>query len=339
MADVRSVTVDKDERGQLVLVFAMTLAIVFVVLALFLNTAIYTENIATRQSDIAGASDAATYRDEAVRHTERGIRHVNEHHNEDNLALNENITQEVSDWSNLSRPVELRQSASANASRESINQGTRITQIRNRSFTNESGVSDWTLVHDTDHVRDFSLSVKRSSLTDTNTTEPDFGNAFRVTFTDDDDDDWTLHVFRNDTGGDYAGKDTINVVLIEPGGAAYERCQVEAAYLTIDVSAGRIGSEPCPNLNGDSLWNDLSRPITVSFNNTMVGGTETVNGTFNITVSTDSVLDPMGNYELRGSTDGAFRTDAIYSVDLRVTYRTSRVNFDTIIRLAPEELR
>lgn len=344
MADVRSVTVDKDERGQLVLVFAMTLAIVFVVLALFLNTAIYTENIATRQSDIAGASDAASYRDETVRHTERALRHVNEHHNEDDFALEENITQEVSDWSNLSRPVELRQSASANASLDEIpgpgleiNQGTRIAQIRNRSYANKSGNANWTLVEDTTHFRDFTMSVERNSLPDSNRSAVNFDDTFRVRFVDDNNDVWRLHVFRNDTTDEYVNKDTINVALIEPGGGTYEQCWVEASYATINVSNGSIGSRSCPGLNNPNLWDDLSRPVTISFNQSKVGGTETINGTFNLTVSEGTVFDTNDDYE--GTADGTFRTDAIYAVGLRVTYRTSRVVFDTVIRLAPGELR
>ena len=61
MADMSASTRD---RGQMILVGAFALSMTFVALALLLNSAVYTENLASRSID-AGASEAIEFREEA----------------------------------------------------------------------------------------------------------------------------------------------------------------------------------------------------------------------------------------------------------------------------------
>ena len=62
MADLsRPATDGRRDRAQLMLVTALALAVVLVVLVLLVNTAIYTENLATRGVDV-GADDALEHR-------------------------------------------------------------------------------------------------------------------------------------------------------------------------------------------------------------------------------------------------------------------------------------
>lgn len=66
------------ERGQLVLLSGLLLATSLVALVLILNSAIYTENLATRNDGVP-ATDAIEYRENARQGAAGAIEHVNRH--------------------------------------------------------------------------------------------------------------------------------------------------------------------------------------------------------------------------------------------------------------------
>lgn len=69
------------DRGQLILVAGLTVAVILVMLVLLLNTVIYTENLATRGID-SGAGDAAEYQATVVGSVEELIERENERYDE-----------------------------------------------------------------------------------------------------------------------------------------------------------------------------------------------------------------------------------------------------------------
>ncbi|ADJ15565.1 DUF7261 family protein [Halalkalicoccus jeotgali] len=74
------------ERGQLILVTGLTIAVVLVALVVLLNTVIYTENLATRGVD-AGGADALEYRAAVVGSVSELIAAENERYYEGNLPV------------------------------------------------------------------------------------------------------------------------------------------------------------------------------------------------------------------------------------------------------------
>ncbi|MCL7418278.1 MAG: hypothetical protein M8354_10625, partial [Halalkalicoccus sp.] len=65
------------DRGQLILVTGVTIAVILVALVVLLNTVIYTENLATRGID-SGADDALEYRATVVGSVGELIEYENE---------------------------------------------------------------------------------------------------------------------------------------------------------------------------------------------------------------------------------------------------------------------
>ncbi|MDL5360450.1 hypothetical protein [Halalkalicoccus sp. NIPERK01] len=74
------------DRGQLILVTGLTIAVILVALVVLLNTVIYTENLATRGVD-AGGGDAIEYRATVVGAVSQLIAEENEHYYEGSLPV------------------------------------------------------------------------------------------------------------------------------------------------------------------------------------------------------------------------------------------------------------
>lgn len=64
-------------RGQLILITGLVIAITMVAMVLILNSAIYTENVATRGVD-SGGDDAIDFRNTVIEGSEEIIEHENE---------------------------------------------------------------------------------------------------------------------------------------------------------------------------------------------------------------------------------------------------------------------
>ena len=82
------------ERGQLILLGGLTLAVLLVALAVILNAAIYSENLASR-GDAIGADEALQFRDETETAVSRLITEVNA----DSTLGETELREAISDWS------------------------------------------------------------------------------------------------------------------------------------------------------------------------------------------------------------------------------------------------
>lgn len=328
MANVRG------ERGQLLLVAALAMAVMFVSLALALNTAIYTENLATRSSDIAGGSDALEYTWAATDGVEGLLEQTNSHHNASYVTLSDNMTTGIDRWVYGSSHHRSLVGEAIEITNIALTNGSRIVQTNgSRNFTAADGTHNWPLSDTTNRTRRFRVNVSRESLPDVGqlTVESDLVNTYQIYITDTTTTTWRVHLYRNLTG-----TDTVNATVEHPSGSFSTPCSVTGDHVVVDLVAGTIGDESCPVLKVNDTLSTLD---AIYFNETISATNEsTVNGTYDIIVaSTDPASSP-APYLNDGPNDGSpWVASALYSVTFDAISESTQLRYNTTVRVAPGE--
>lgn len=304
-----------DDRGQLFLVGALSLAAAFVVLALLLNTAIFTENLSTRQAG-PNVEEAVEYRDAAATGARGIVARVNWQNNSTRETLGTNFSREVSDWSALAGRQAALHGRVTNVSNRSVTFGTRITQAAHREFTNRSGEENWTVAANASGVRDFEMNVTRDSLA-----ADCSPRCFNVEVDGDADKTWRLNV-SNDSATDGIE------VRVEDDDGTTGTCTVAGDHAVIDLTGGTVGGDPCPSLR---FADGLEAPYDVRYRN---ANASNASGTYHLVVDADVSEDP--HYDDAGS---PFRTPAIYAATVEVTYEETAVYYRANATVAPGDGR
>lgn len=306
------------DRGQIIAITGLLVAVAIVGLVLVLNTAIYTENLASRGADQSGR-EAVEYRATVV----DGVRGVAEAENGRETRDHERIRGNVSDGIVTIDNVTARNSALRGAATRidlgsvQIHNGTVIRQPDERGFENASGVGDWTLVSDAEGARSFSMVVKDdASLVSTNESHAEADGAFYLEV--DDGSSWRLYVYRNETTGDLA-------VAVDDGG-------MDEIWSTGDPEARIDLLEE--TINGDSRSEvNFTDDVTGAYEISFVNGDDAF-GTYNLTVRGDSV----DSNDYAAPPDSPDYVAIVYSVDLPLHYESPTVTYRTTVRVRPGEL-
>ncbi|MEF8856598.1 MAG: hypothetical protein V5A16_04165 [Haloplanus sp.] len=216
MADVIGGAGARD-RAQLLLVGALALAVLFLSLSLLLNSVIYTENLATRQTH-ADAEKAQTFRTAVVDGLGGGIEHANRRNTTSFGDRRDAYRAAADDLIPLLANYSATDGLAVDVERQGVHEGTRIVDSDSGTgIVNRNGDGDWTMATDS-KVRAFRLNVTGIS-----------GGA-TITF-----DDGTAQ----------------DVVIEDPGSGpqvsvAGESCELDAGR--IDITAGRVDGEYCAPL-------------------------------------------------------------------------------------------
>lgn len=306
MADVRK------DRGQLILITALGLAILLVSLALIVNTAIYTENLATRSSKAAGGSEVIQY-EASVQSTVAGlIEFGNFHHNETEADLQTNLTKGVATWSDHAGTLYATSGSAVNVSVTATENGSRIAQTdTTRNFSNASLSSDdWIVVTTVDRTRQFRINV-----TDGSTLEPDgSGNAFTLILRDGGGSTWRLNITSTD-------------VYVKNGTGTEFTCSAPADPW-VNLTAGTVGGTVCPGL---SFADGVSSPYEIEFKNP-----GNITGTYTMIVDDGGTIANSPGPHLNTPAGGSpFATHAIYEAEVRFVYQTPRIYVERSTRIAP----
>lgn len=173
------------DRGQLILVGALSLAIVLVGLALVLNSAIYAENFATRANQ-GEAGQITQLEQQAVQGAGGAMQH--HHHNPSSHStyddLESGFNRSIDGWSGLVIQDSARRGQYVNANYTgTYTKGTRIAQDDGSTFepkesdailevdllsslTGSLTTEYWAVTPDASQVRDFSMTVDHDQLGD-----------------------------------------------------------------------------------------------------------------------------------------------------------------------------
>ena len=327
---------DDADRGQLLVIVGLILAVSFIGLAVALNAAIFSENLSTRES--VDAEEAAAY----TADVEPAIDDAYDETNDGSAATvadaRGKFTALLGEWETAREREAAREGADFGLDR-TAHVGWRLEQDANRSFTpaNDADATDWTVAGDARDVAGFRLNVSRDDLYDGvgnfSTLEND---AFQVNVSNGTDY-WELYVFR-DSGnstvvvyeGDPDDPDDLGDLLSEP-----DSCAVTTDRAVVDLRAATLDGDDCDALAFDD---DLEGNVSVRYENVQDGGTERVNGTYRVVVNgSDAVATTGGQPDRFNATGGSAPTAAaiVYAVSYDAHYRRNDVVHDRAGRYAP----
>lgn len=301
MADLRPGG-EPAERGQLILIAAFVLAVTFVGLALIMNAAIYTENLATRPES-SGGTDALSFRSATEATASAMLRNATAAHSGDRGAIRSEMRVGIRDYGRLTGRQAAFDGHAINVSYAGDEPGVRVHQESASAFTDASGEGNWSLGTNVENTRAFTIRVDSVAT----------GRDFELNATTGGTE-WRMNVTATGRVGikRASGEDTY--------------CGVTGTPVRINVSAGTVDGRECAAL-------DL--------------GEENAPGDFDVWFRNGS--QATGTYDVvhDGSTPSAtdFSSDAaeptadavLYAVDAELTYRTSELDYQTTVRVAPGE--
>lgn len=307
------------ERGQLILVTALGLAILFVTLALILNTAIYTENLASRSGDIGGGTDAVRFHDAARDAVGGLIDYVNAHNNTSHSTLESNLTAGIDVFENHSARLFASGDRAVEVSFESTVDGTRIAQSEpDRNFTNTNRETDWTVVEEVNNARAIEINV----TDDTNLQSFGSVDVFELVLEDTSGATWRLNVTNDPT----------RVVGIENGSGDTFTCSASSTP-EINLSGGTVDGTQCDGLD---FAEDIDTPYEIRINNG-----DNINGTYSLIVDNASLADDVesgtNTHLVEDGSGQPFAAHALYSANVTVKYETPRLFYNTTVQVVPGE--
>ncbi|MFB6167459.1 MAG: hypothetical protein ABEJ43_01275 [Haloferacaceae archaeon] len=290
---------DRD-RGQLLLVAALAIAVAIVALVVLLNTSIYMENLATRDTD-TGASEAIAFRNTVEENLWRVVAAENDRTYASRSTLEGNVSNRTDRFVALTAGRYRRSGAVAELSNTTFHDGTRLRQTDpTREFTSASGAANWTLATSADGVREFEVNVT-GGLTTTATPQSD---AFGVNVDGSGGNRWSLYAY-NDGGGER--------IAVKNGTGPVNTNVCSGLYTQdprVNLTAGTVNGTACPAID---FARGTSAPYDVSY---QYGNRST--GTYRLTVNTSNV----GNVNGPGPTTSPYRVPVVYSVTTDVVYRS-----------------
>jgi hypothetical protein len=326
--DRRQADRDGRDRGQLILVTGLAVAVTLVALVLLLNTVIYTQNLATRGTGIEDG-EAVGFRGEVVEGVGDVLDAENRQEYDEAGKVRDNVTAGVSRYDALVSRYYAESATVADVEDEgmALTDGSLVHQTNaSRNFTNADGdAGDWTLVSDAGDggspgVRNATFTVSGENLSDSRS------SAFSVRV-DDGSNQWDVYLY------DSTGTDAVTVAVQNGSESTpHDVCSVSGPEATVDISAGTINGSACPEL----VWaTGVAAPYDVTFRNP----TEAI-GIYSLTVATPtgSATD-VETTNLAGPGEGASPrwAHAVYATEFDVHFQTTDLEFHTMLRVAPGE--
>ena len=311
------------DRGQLIILTGLVVAVTMVAMVLLLNTAIYTENLASRGADQSGR-EAVEYRATVVDGVGQLIEEENDREHgsyptvegnvEDGVATVDNFT--ARSYATGGTIVRINQSPSSMA----VTEGKLVRQSTSRQFENASGaLDDWELATgvEDDEIRSFAVTVSRASL------EANVDYALNVRLEDSSGTTWRAFIYEDGTN--------VTVATSLGGGPKTDVCTVSASEATVDLTRGTLEGQPCPGLD----WSEgLSGDYVVGYRN---GGNAT--GTYNVTIADPGGATIDSDNVDDGPTAAVYHVPAVYSTTFDVRYQSPTLAYETTVRVAPGEPR
>lgn len=301
-------------RGQILLITAFVLAVLFVGLALVMNTVIYSENLATRADSTT--SQPILHANSMETGTEAVIRYVNEHNTSQSATYSELRTALADGFDNVSRVTgrhSLRDGQVTNDRLGTDVDGTWIRQTdESRAFTDAGNAKTWTAVSGASGARTLQIFVNTP-------TEPNGSSAFRMEAEDSSPETWVLQIGDDEV---WMRDSTGTTETCTPPGAP------SANGFWVNVSAGTVGGSACDGLHfGDHL--DPIQRVEIADGGNITGSYRWIAN------ATESTVDT-GQYD---DTTGPFLEKGIYGTWIEIDFERESLVFRADRRVVPGEDR
>ena len=334
MANMKPLTEAK--RGQLFLIGALAITLILVALTGLLNTAIYTENLASRGTNVGGSNDMLIERD-VTDFVDLNMQHINRQPGLSSGAKRSAIEETTRSWADIQSvgygKIGTIFRVEAPGSQQTL--GFRAGQEDStRDFTSESGDSDWLVSGNNNKVRQFEMVVDRSELASSGS-----GSEFTVHLLQTDGFQLTSanesYQFRiGQSGSD------VEVEVVDDSGATVGSCSAPEdsnGDVLIQLSEGLVGGSECAALETAFLNTDpAGYPIYYE-------NADNVEGTWEVYLQTSpyfpfaTPFQPSGGYASSPSTGDVFAYQAIYAVDVTIKLSSDDGESIRTIRVAPGE--
>ena len=295
-------------RGQIILIAALGIAVTLVALAMITNTAIYTENLATR--DTVSGQEVVAFQ-QSMESGASGLLALANRYNATNHTTIR--SQFETDVESLRNGTEIASASFGDLSTVSIietTNGARIAQNETGNFTDANGAENWTLATGIEQTRRFQMNVTTSSV---NASDP-----FTVTI-ENDTAEWTAKISHTES-------DTVDVIVSD-GNTTCAVDTTDTESVVVDLSEGRIAENQCEL---PVFASDLSGPYNISFEN--ASNAEGRYVLFVDRTSTDIDGEPYS-----GPAAGPSLQPAIYDATLRVSVQQPDLTYESNVTIAPTE--
>lgn len=326
---------DGEHRAQLVLVAGFVLAVTFVALALLLNSAIFAENLATRQTGGTGA-EAEQISGSVDRALQTQLRQINTNNtgNDSYTVLVSDLKDMTGNWSELSNRQLSTDGALLRVAVVQTTNGTRILHAdRTRAWTAggaNDGAAEWTVFEnvDAEDVRWYQMNVSRKDLINGSfdtVLSAVLTDAFHLTI-ENGGQEWDVYMFEGTATGN------VYIMVEEPGDPELESitslphvqfltdsCIVTEEWVTINLWAGTVDGTRCDQL---SFVRNLSGSVTVEYDSATTSGIPRVKGTYDISLNTTAGVDHDNFYNPRTTGSSPYLLSSI--THLRVERQIQR---------------
>lgn len=319
MADLSRETRAVD-RGQLILVTAFALAAIFLGLAIIVNSAIFTENLATRSENVE-STEALEYRHEVTQFTGNLVEFANENNNSNEESIWRNVNDGIQDLNDYSGIQQARSGEAIALSLDSSTNGSRIFQTDASAFESNESSGEWTLATEITRTRAFEINASGFNSSE----------DFAIVANDTDNvgnDEWKLTI-------------SSSTLTVDRSSGDSDSCSVGTVE-TVDVTAATVNGEVCPALQNTKDGEDLhfaagiDNEYEIRFENP-----SDIEGTYRLVVD-NKTINPSTNDNYAESGDpgsGPHVTPAMYSATVRLEYETPGLKYETDVRVAPGEPR
>lgn len=324
MADVNLLQ-DRGEgtdRGQLILVGGIVVALTLVALVVLLNMTLFAGNLATRGIDpgVDRSHDHAAFTEHAGQKI-LSAENAPEANHDTWMAVHENVMQDVESVGTITENHTLRRfGGHSSVSVGFIRRGAVLIQNDSRPFTSAGNESDqdWRLTT-TKGIRDYSMTVN-----ETGTENPkSLDNAFTLRIEGDGGNGASWYARVNSTSD--------NKVRLQT--STDEMCE-STAPATINWTEGTFHG--CSFEFATNAGTELSPPLKVTYENG-----ENASGTYRLIVSNQTSAESINknkfNDPLSASPESPWWYPAVYSLVLETTYREGDTHYATHVRVAPDE--
>ena len=304
------------DRGQLLIITAISLAVLLVLMALALNTAVYgVVHAGGADDDLREERNAVRYEDGVRRGVAGLIPTVDNSTADEPAALEANLSRAIANWSRVAGRQEARDGVAANASLAAARFETDIIHDdASRAFTNETGETNWTVATEVTDVQGYEMEINRGELV--NTSECAAGDAcFELSV---DGGDWALFAYRTNQ----------KIVIRVDDSDGDAKCETTDASVTVNLTDGRFDHADC----GETFTpiEDASEDAyTIRYANA-----DNVNGTYDL--RSEGRVDESDYHDADSGSSPRF-APRLAGADVLVTYRSPDLHYRTVIRVDPGE--
>lgn len=308
------------DRGQMILIGGLTIAVAIVVLALLVNSAIYTQNVATRGID-AGGDEAIEYRNTVDSAVTSLVVSENNDRERPSATPIANVTVGMEELDRMFAENYLRTGANVDIERDAPGYTSNVSEGRwivhdndSRVFTGASGPGNWTPVSGAEGIRSYRMQLNGGSLASTTTPGAD---AFRVVV-DDGAAEWKLFAYQE------AGTTKLAVQNASDPSPTLDVCS-PSTDPTIDLTNGTVDGSDCAALDfaaGVDAPYDLHYEYPAR-----------ATGTYEFIANTTAV----GDVNAGAASGSPYSLEGVYGVEINIVYETSSIRYHAHVSAVPGE--